>query len=90
MVVPTASFAQTLRMAVGRGVARARRPCPAAIPAPAAAASRRRLAVSGGGYHRGGGGGLSPRRVAGAVIGGAIASQGYYAARAITLPVRLL
>jgi hypothetical protein len=32
----------------------------------------------GGGYHRGGGGGFIPGAVAGAVIGGAIASQGYY------------
>jgi len=32
----------------------------------------------GGGYRRGGGGGFIPGAVAGAVIGGAIASQGYY------------
>src|ERR1700691_5464632 len=38
---------------------------------------------SGGGYrggyaHRGGGGGVGPRLIAGAVIGGALASGGYY------------
>ena len=49
-------------------------------PGPQFSASGPRVYGGGGGYyrHRGGGGGFIPGAVAGAVIGGAIASQGYY------------
>ena len=88
MAAPTASFAQGphVRGAGGgaAGVARAAGPAPAMRFSGGGGAPAARIAGGGGVYrggygggYRHGGGGFIPGAVAGAVIGGAIASQSY-------------